>query len=74
MRNLFGVWLSLVERLLRVQEVAGSNPVTPTISNTLRKQGIFFEGVTGFETAKKHSFTFTVRENNRGQRRLRGHM
>jgi len=26
-----GAWLSLVERLLRVQEVAGSNPVAPTI-------------------------------------------
>lgn len=30
--NMFyaGVWLSLVERLVRDQEVAGSNPVTPT--------------------------------------------
>ena len=27
-----GLWLSLVERLPRVQEVAGSNPVSPTIS------------------------------------------
>ena len=27
----FGVWLSLVERLVRDQEVAGSNPATPTI-------------------------------------------
>ena len=26
----FGVWLSLVERLVWDQEVAGSNPVTPT--------------------------------------------
>ena len=26
----FGVWLSLVERLVRDQEAAGSNPVTPT--------------------------------------------
>lgn len=26
-----GAWLSLVERLLRVQKVAGSNPVAPTI-------------------------------------------
>ena len=25
-----GVWLSLVERLVRDQEVVGSNPVTPT--------------------------------------------
>ncbi len=27
-----GVWLSLVERLVRDQEAAGSNPVTPTIN------------------------------------------
>ena len=27
-----GVWLSLVERFVRDEEVAGSNPVTPTIS------------------------------------------
>ena len=26
-----GAWLSLVERLVRDQEVAGSNPVAPTI-------------------------------------------
>lgn len=26
-----GMWLSLVERLVRDQEVAGSNPVIPTI-------------------------------------------
>ena len=28
--ELIGVWLSLVERLVRDQEVAGSTPVTPT--------------------------------------------
>ena len=28
-----GVWLSLVECLVRDQEAAGSNPVTPTIKN-----------------------------------------
>ena len=27
-----GAWLSLVERLVRDQEVAGSNPVAPTDS------------------------------------------
>ena len=27
----FGVWRSLVARLVRDEEVAGSNPVTPTI-------------------------------------------
>lgn len=26
-----GVWLSLVERFVRDEEVAGSNPVTPTM-------------------------------------------
>ena len=26
----FGPWLSLVERLVRVEEVAGSNPAGPT--------------------------------------------
>ena len=29
--DLCGAWLSLVERLVRDQEVAGSNPVAPTI-------------------------------------------
>ena len=31
----FGVWLSLVERLLREQEVASSNLVTPTIFSAI---------------------------------------
>ena len=30
--ELIGVWLSLVERLVRDQEVVGSNPIAPTIS------------------------------------------
>ncbi len=29
--NFIGVWLSLVERYVRDVEVAGSNPVTPTL-------------------------------------------
>jgi hypothetical protein len=29
--NEVGMWLSLVERLVRDQEAAGSNPVIPTI-------------------------------------------
>ena len=38
-----GVWLSLVERLVRDQEVAGSNPVTPTRTrNDLCKVGCGF--------------------------------
>ncbi len=34
----FGPWLSLVERLVRVEEVAGSNPAGPTTlkTNSLR--------------------------------------
>jgi hypothetical protein len=28
----FGLWLSLVERLPRVQEAAGSNPASPMFS------------------------------------------
>ena len=34
--SISGVWLSLVERTVRDREVAGSNPVTPTI----RKEGV----------------------------------
>ena len=30
---MIGVWRSLVARLLREQEVVGSNPATPTISS-----------------------------------------
>ena len=30
----YGVWLSSVERLVRDQEAAGSNPVTPTKKKT----------------------------------------
>jgi hypothetical protein len=29
--NVFGAWLSLVERLVRDQEAGGSNPLAPTI-------------------------------------------
>ena len=30
-----GVWLSLVERLVRDQEAGGSNPLTPTIEKAV---------------------------------------
>ena len=30
----FGVWRSLVARLVRDEEVAGSNPVIPTVTET----------------------------------------
>ena len=33
-----GVWLSLVERLVRDQEAAGSNPVTPTKKKTVKNR------------------------------------
>jgi hypothetical protein len=32
--ELFGAWLSLVERLVRDQEAGGSNPLAPTNFNT----------------------------------------
>ena len=43
----FGVWLSLVERLVRDQEAAGSSPVTPTIevsgfTRVIADSGILF--------------------------------
>ena len=31
----FGVWRSLVSRLVRVQEASGSNPDTPTMASVL---------------------------------------
>ena len=36
-----GVWLSLVERFVRDEEVARSNRVTPTIIETVRRQSLF---------------------------------
>ena len=33
----FGVWRSLVSRLVRDQEAAGSSPATPTISSVLNQ-------------------------------------
>jgi hypothetical protein len=35
----FGLWLSLVERLPRVQEAVGSNPTSPTKTLALQGQG-----------------------------------
>lgn len=32
MQTKFGVWLSLVERMVRDHEAGGSNPLTPTIN------------------------------------------
>jgi hypothetical protein len=37
----FGLWLSLVERFVRDEEAAGSNPASPTMS-----------GIAGFERSK----------------------
>ena len=36
--NVVGMWLSLVERIVRDDEVAGSNPVIPTIYATYKDQ------------------------------------
>lgn len=38
----FGAWLSLAERLVRDQEVGGSNPLAPTIflNDMMMQQGI----------------------------------
>ena len=41
-RDAFGVWRSLVARFVRDEEVAGSNPVTPTTNKSLRFGGGFF--------------------------------
>ena len=35
--NSIGVWLSLVERMVRDHEAGGSNPLTPTISKMRRQ-------------------------------------
>ena len=34
----FGLWLSLVERFVRVEEVQGSNPCSPTIPEVWAKR------------------------------------
>ena len=36
-----GAWLSLVERVVRDYEVAGSNPVAPTAESIRRSSGAF---------------------------------
>src|SRR6478736_3867870 len=33
----FGLWLSLVERLVRDQEAVGSNPTSPILTNSCRR-------------------------------------
>ena len=38
-----GEWLSLVEHLVRDQGVAGSNPVSPTMINSLKEKGLLRE-------------------------------
>ena len=52
-----GVWRSLVSRLVRVQEAAGSNPATPTKNLESASAGSrFFIGVLGFERPlRKHA-------------------
>ena len=43
-----GLWLSLVERCVRDAEVAGSNPVNPTIESNAAERRLFdsWEGLT----------------------------
>ena len=44
-----GVWLSLVERFVRDEEVARSNRVTPTMYAPVIRTGAFvFQIITGF--------------------------
>src|SRR5690554_117906 len=42
-----GMWLSLVERCVRDAEVAGSNPVIPTIDNQQILRDLFFLFIIG---------------------------
>ena len=37
-----GAWRSLVSRLVRVQEAAGSNPAAPTKNKTILMGGLFY--------------------------------
>ena len=53
-----GVWHSLVVRLVRDQEAAGSNPVTPTIKKKVH-QGCSFFFMVG-PIGKKTVETFSV--------------
>ena len=39
-RDRFGLWLSLVERLPRVQEAAGSNPASPIVVDSDTQQRV----------------------------------
>ena len=40
--SIFGVWRSLVARFVRDEEVAGSNPVTPTKKDGIFTYAVFF--------------------------------
>ena len=52
-----GVWLSLVERLVRDQEAEGSNPFTPTKKPLilLNKSTVFYY----FDLGRAHYFSLT---------------
>ena len=59
----FGVWLSLVECLVRDQEVARSNRVTPTISsvhNESDEHSIFFAYILLFGAGLSALFCYAV--------------
>ena len=48
MFKLLGVWRSLVARFVRDEEVAGSNPVTPTMCDVPRHMSAYVAGFFGF--------------------------
>ncbi len=50
----FGVWRSLVSRMVRVHEAAGSNPATPTKIKGLPWQSFYFGLRSGFEEGGQH--------------------
>ena len=49
----FGVWRSLVSRLVRVQEASGSNPDTPTKMKTVLLGGLLFLHKRNMEFCRK---------------------
>lgn len=57
-----GLWLSLVERSVRDREVAGSNPVNPTISS-LKSQNctVFYREIGAFAVkVVKNAFSWNI--------------